>query len=84
MTEVPLRIGLLAPPWVPVPPPAYGGTESVIYQLARGLTAAGHHVVLYTTGDSTASVPIAHNLAISAIDRIGEGLVELSHISAWL
>ncbi|HZD46770.1 MAG TPA: hypothetical protein VE109_11880 [Acidobacteriaceae bacterium] len=37
--EVPLRIGLLAPPWVPVSPRAYGGTESVIDQLARGLTA---------------------------------------------
>ena len=25
-----MRIGLIAPPWVPVPPPAYGGTEVVI------------------------------------------------------
>jgi glycosyltransferase involved in cell wall biosynthesis len=78
--EVPLRIGLLAPPWVAVPPPAYGGTESVVDQLACGLAAVGHQVTLYTTGDSTASVPIAHNLATSAIDRIGEGLVELSHV----
>jgi len=32
-----MRIGLIAPPGVPVPPPAYGGTESVIDRLARGL-----------------------------------------------
>ena len=52
-----LRIGLVAPPWVPVPPPQYGGTEVVVDELARGLAAAGHDVVLYTTGDSTCPVP---------------------------
>ncbi len=31
-----MRIGLIAPPWVPVPPPSYGGTEAVIDNLARG------------------------------------------------
>jgi glycosyltransferase involved in cell wall biosynthesis len=51
-----LRIGLIAPPWVSVPPPIYGGTELVVDQLARGFTAAGHDVVLFSTGDSTCPV----------------------------
>src|SRR5215217_7837090 len=51
-----MRIALIAPPWLPVPPPAYGGTESVIDGLARGLAAAGHDVFLYATGDSTTPV----------------------------
>ena len=51
-----LRIGLIAPPWVAVPPAVYGGTELVIDQLARGLSAAGHDVELFTTGDSTCPV----------------------------
>ncbi len=51
-----LRIGLIAPPSVQVPPAAYGGTELVIDQLARGLLAAGHDVTLFTTGDSTCPV----------------------------
>lgn len=51
-----MRIGMVAPPWVPVPPPAYGGTEEVVDELARGLTARGHEVVLFTTGDSTCPV----------------------------
>jgi glycosyltransferase involved in cell wall biosynthesis len=51
-----LRIGIIAPPWVAVPPPTYGGTELVIDQLARGLTEAGHSVELFTTGDSTCPV----------------------------
>jgi hypothetical protein len=41
-----MRIGLIAPPWVPVPPPAYGGAKAVVDRLARGLVAAGHQVVL--------------------------------------
>lgn len=52
----PLRIGLIAPPWVPVPPPRYGGTESVVDHLARGLQAAGCEVLLATTGDATCPV----------------------------
>jgi glycosyltransferase involved in cell wall biosynthesis len=51
-----MRIGLIAPPWVPVPPPRYGGTEEVLDDLARGLTALGHEVTLFTTGDSTCEV----------------------------
>lgn len=51
-----MRIGLLAPPWVPVPPPAYGGTEEVVDELARGLGSRGHDVVLFATGDSTCPV----------------------------
>jgi glycosyltransferase involved in cell wall biosynthesis len=75
-----LSVGLLAPPWVSVPPPAYGGTESVVSELARGLVAAGHDVVLYATGDSTAPVPIVYGLAAGAWDRIGDGVVELPHV----
>ncbi len=43
-----MRIGLIAPPWIPVPSPAYGGTEAVIDNLARGLAALGHEVRLFT------------------------------------
>lgn len=52
-----MRIGIIAPPWIPVPPPAYGGTESVLDTLARGLQDAGHDVLLFATGDSTCAVP---------------------------
>jgi glycosyltransferase involved in cell wall biosynthesis len=54
-----MRILIVAPPWLPVPPPAYGGTEAVLDTLARGLRNAGQHVVLYATGDSTCSVTTA-------------------------
>ena len=53
-----MRIGLIAPPWLPVPPPGYGGTEVVIDNLARGLQSLGHDVRLFTVGDSTCPVPL--------------------------
>lgn len=31
-----VRVGLIAPPWVPVPPNVYGGTEAVVHELAVG------------------------------------------------
>ena len=51
-----MRIAVIAPPWVPVPPPAYGGTERVLDVLCRALVAQGHDVLLYATGDSACPV----------------------------
>jgi glycosyltransferase involved in cell wall biosynthesis len=52
-----MKIGLVAPSWLPVPAPAYGGTEAVVDRLARGFVNAGHEVVLAAAGDSTCPVP---------------------------
>lgn len=51
-----MRVAIVAPPVVPVPPAAYAGTETTLDSLARGLADAGHDVLLYTTGDSTCPV----------------------------
>ncbi len=58
-----MRIGLVAPPWVPVPPPRYGGTEEIVDHLARGLDALGHDVTVFTTGDAT--VPVRRRWAFA-------------------
>jgi glycosyltransferase involved in cell wall biosynthesis len=47
-----MRIALISTPFVPVPPPSYGGTELVVATLATELLRRGHEVVLYATGDS--------------------------------
>ena len=78
----PLRIGVIAPPWVPVPPPAYGGTELVIDGLCTGLAAAGHEVTLFTTADSTCPVPKRWLFEHSDPDRIGNAVIELRHAAA--
>jgi glycosyltransferase involved in cell wall biosynthesis len=77
-----VRIGLIAPPWVPVPPPAYGGTESVIDRLARGLVRAGHDVLLAAAGNSTCPVPrVAGTQPVGPGAPVtGDTLTELRHV----
>lgn len=52
-----MKVLLVAPPWLPVPPAGYGGTELVIDGLARGLSSLGCEVTLVASGDSTCPVP---------------------------
>jgi glycosyltransferase involved in cell wall biosynthesis len=77
-----MRIGVVAPPWVAVPPAAYGGTEAVIDELVRGFERAGHDVMLWTTGDSTCQVPRGHIIAEAQGKRMGVAAVELDHVIA--
>ena len=69
-----MRILVIAPPWLPVPPMAYGGTELVLDGLARGLQAAGHEVVLFATGDSECEVPIASHFESVVEPMLGDGI----------
>ncbi|MGD0219083.1 MAG: glycosyltransferase family 4 protein [Acidimicrobiales bacterium] len=75
-----MRIMIVAPPWLPVPPPAYGGTEAVLDGLARGLHAAGHDVLLFTTGESTC--PVERRWVFERAIGVGEGgaAQELRHV----
>ncbi|HJZ72559.1 MAG TPA: glycosyltransferase family 4 protein [Vicinamibacterales bacterium] len=47
-----MRIGIVGPPFIAIPPARYGGTELFIANLARGLHARGHDVTVYGNGDS--------------------------------
>jgi len=51
-----MRVALISPPYLPVPPKKYGGTELFIAQLAEGLKASGIDVVVYANGESTVGV----------------------------
>jgi glycosyltransferase involved in cell wall biosynthesis len=47
-----LTVLMNAGPWLPVPPPDYGGIENVVATLVPELRARGHRVVLATVGES--------------------------------
>jgi glycosyltransferase involved in cell wall biosynthesis len=79
---VPLRIGIIAPPWLPVPPDGYGGTETVIDGLCRGLKAAGHDVHLVASGDSTCPVNLHPTSPRSPGIDVGGTAVEFDHVIA--
>lgn len=48
-----MRVGLIAAPFIPVPPKLYGGTELFIAHLAEGLLNRGIDAVVYSNGEST-------------------------------
>jgi glycosyltransferase involved in cell wall biosynthesis len=50
-----LRIAQVAPPFLPVPPARYGGTERIVAVLADGLHERGHDVTVFASGDSKVS-----------------------------
>jgi len=53
-----LVIAQVAPLAESVPPKQYGGTERVVAYLSEALVAAGHEVVLFASGDSSARVKL--------------------------
>lgn len=76
-----MRVGLIAPPWLPVPPPAYGGIEVVVDGLARALSEAGHDVLLAASGDSTCPVERIPGFPVSDAATVGAPLLEHRHIN---
>jgi glycosyltransferase involved in cell wall biosynthesis len=53
---MPLTVLINAGPWLPVPPPGYGGIETVLAALIPELRRDGVRVVLCTVGGSTVEV----------------------------
>jgi glycosyltransferase involved in cell wall biosynthesis len=72
---------MIAGPWIPVPPPRYGGSEAVIDNLARGLRAVGHDVELFTVGQSTCPVTRSWLFAEGVVP-IGDSIHESVHVEA--
>ena len=73
-----MRIGMIAPPWLQVPPTGYGGIEMVVDSLARGFQAHGHDVVMVAAGGSTCPVTLVETLP-SPPKQMGSVALELRH-----
>ncbi|HLH64452.1 MAG TPA: glycosyltransferase family 4 protein [Solirubrobacteraceae bacterium] len=76
-----LRIALLAPPWIPVPPPGYGGIEAVVAPLADELVRRGHDVTLFAAPGSRSSARVRALLDRAHPDEIGSALHEVDHVT---
>ena len=75
-----MKIALVSTPFIRVPPVGYGGTELFCYELAEELTARGHDVTLYTTGDS--EVGCRHRAFFEHAQWPPSAADELNH-AAW-
>jgi glycosyltransferase involved in cell wall biosynthesis len=77
----PLRIAMLAPPWIPVPPPGYGGIEAVVDLLTDALVAMGHDVDLFCAPGSRSRARARPLLERARPDDIGRALFEADHVA---
>jgi glycosyltransferase involved in cell wall biosynthesis len=75
-----MRIGMIAPPWIPVPPPAYGGTELVVDGISAGLAGLGHDVVLVAAPGSTCPVQRVTTSRHVTPRQIGDLEAEQHHV----
>ncbi len=79
-----LRVAVLAPPWIPVPPPGYGGIEAVVDLLCEALVARGHDVTLFAAPGSRSGARVQALLDAAHPDTIGSSLHESDHVAcAW-
>ena len=77
-----MRVALIAPPLLAVPPKKYGGTELFIAQLAEGLKNAGIDVVVYTNGESTVGVEkrwLYQEAAVADQGEVFDNLKDFNH-----
>src|SRR4051812_844431 len=74
-------IAMLAPPWIPVPPPGYGGIESVVALLCDGLVDQGHEVVLFAPPGSRSSAKVESLLPDTYPDEVGAAQHETDHVA---
>jgi glycosyltransferase involved in cell wall biosynthesis len=74
-----LRIAMLAPPWIPVPPPGYGGIEFVVALLCDALVDQGHDVELFCAPGSQSRARVRPLLDAPHPESIERAVFEADH-----
>lgn len=75
-----MRIAVISPPWIPVPPQGYGGIEWVVHLLSEELVRRGHHVTLFATGDSDSSADLRYVHPEAHPARMHDGFLDAMHV----
>jgi glycosyltransferase involved in cell wall biosynthesis len=75
-----MKIAHIAPPWIPIPPKNYGGTEIVIYNLIEEQIAQRHDVTLFAPGDAKTSAKLVSFFPRSLLDS---GIPWQAHLKAY-
>ena len=76
-----LRVAMLAPPWIPIPPPGYGGTEQVVDLLTAGLIDRGHEVTLFAAPGTESPAAVQPLLECAHPDEIQTSVHEADHVA---
>jgi len=70
---------MLAPPWISVPPPGYGGIEQVVDLLTTEFIRRGHAVTLFAAAESRSTAQVTMLLDRQHPDEIQMALYEAEH-----
>ena len=81
IAPAPLRIAMLAPPWLSVPPRGYGGVETVVSALTEALVKRGHAVTLFCAPGSVSRATVSPLLDAAHPDEIERSLYEVDHVA---
>ena len=73
---------MLAPPWITVPPPGYGGIEQVIALLAGELMKRGNAVALFAAPGTESQAQVLSPLEGTHPDEIQMALYEIDHVAS--
>jgi glycosyltransferase involved in cell wall biosynthesis len=77
-----MRVAMLAPPWIQVPPLGYGGIEQVIALLTTELTGRGNEVTLFAAPGTTSTARVLSPLEGPHPDEIEVSLYEVDHVAS--
>lgn len=73
---------MVAPPWMELPPTAYGGIESMCADLAEQLDVRGLDVTLIGVGRDQLAVKFVSTQDVPRPERLGQALPEVVHAAA--
>ena len=76
-----MKIAMLAPPWISIPPPGYGGIEQVVALLTAELTERGHDVTLFAAPGTRSKAEVLSPLDDPHPDEIQVSLYEADHVA---
>ncbi|MDX6587633.1 MAG: hypothetical protein QOI31_2106 [Solirubrobacterales bacterium] len=79
--ERPVRVAMLAPPWIPIPPPGYGGIEEVLALLCDALVDRGNDVTLFCAPGSSSKATVRTLLPTVHPEAIERSLFEADHVA---
>jgi glycosyltransferase involved in cell wall biosynthesis len=77
-----LKIAILAPPWIEIPPPGYGGIEQVLALLAAELIERGNEVTLFAAPGTRSRAQVLSPLESPHPDDIQLAVYEADHVAS--
>jgi glycosyltransferase involved in cell wall biosynthesis len=77
-----MKIAMLAPPWIAIPPPGYGGIEQVVALLTTELSERGHDVTLFAAPGTQSRAQVLSPLEHSHPDEIETAVYEADHVAS--